>query len=189
MIKNAEKLEFMNAGAVKVCTKTGILSSLGSKSLILNYNGSAILQAEFDSRVKVSSAVTGKKAIEQRITLKFEKAVEFNAVIHGSSEAMAAETRGSTQKKFPMVRTSHGLSNNLRNNAIYDRNLDWMLEAPETAMIKSFRNTDGTTRFELNFTAKETELIFRPRYYQKHKNLPYFQPWTYSIRKDSINRG
>ena len=35
MIKNAEKLEFMNAGAVKVCTETGILSSLGSKSLIL----------------------------------------------------------------------------------------------------------------------------------------------------------
>lgn len=30
------------------------------------------------------------------------------------------------------------------------------------------------------------ELQFRPRCYQKRKNIPYFEPWTYKIRQDSI---
>ena len=34
MRKIAEKLEFVNAKAVKVCTKTEILSSHGSKNLV-----------------------------------------------------------------------------------------------------------------------------------------------------------
>jgi hypothetical protein len=36
MRKIAEKLEFMNARAVKVCTRTGILSSQGSKNLVFH---------------------------------------------------------------------------------------------------------------------------------------------------------
>ncbi len=157
------------------------------KSLTLNYNHRTLLRGTFSDEVDATAEVSGETALEQRIKLKFAQAAEFKAVVHASSEALAAETRGSAQKKFAVVRTSHGLSNNLRNNAIYDRNLDWMLEAPEGSVIKSFRNADGTTRFELTFTAKEAELVFRPRYYQKHKNIPYFQPWTYKIRKDSIS--
>ncbi len=157
------------------------------KSLTLKYNERTLLKSRFSNAVSVSSTVTGERALEQRIKLTFNQKTEFRAVVHASSEALAAETRGSAQKKFAIVRTSHGLSNNLRNSAIYDRNLDWMLEAPQGSVIKSFGNADGTTRFELTFTAKEAELIFRPRYYQKHKNIPYFQPWTYSIRKDSIS--
>ncbi len=157
------------------------------KSLTLDYNHRTLLKGIFSSEVDVTAEVSGETALEQRIKLKFAQAAEFKAVVHAGSEALAAETRGSAQKKLAVVRTSHGLSNNLRNNAIYDRNMDWMLEAPEGSVIKSFRNADGTTRFELTFTAREAELIFRPRYYQKHKNIPYFQPWTYSIRKDSIS--
>ncbi|MCF7976215.1 MAG: NPCBM/NEW2 domain-containing protein [Phycisphaerae bacterium] len=157
------------------------------KTLTLHYNGDTLMTGDFAGSAQVSSAVTGDKAIEQRIKLSFATDTECQWVIHGSPEALAAETRGQAQERLAVVRTSHGLSNNLRNNALYDRNLDWMLEAPAGTVIKSSRNADGTTRFELCFTAKQAELIFRPRYYQKHKNLPYFQPWTYSVRKDSIS--
>ncbi|MBI9018286.1 MAG: NPCBM/NEW2 domain-containing protein [Phycisphaerae bacterium] len=158
-----------------------------NKSFTLNYNNYTLLEADFDNEVKLSTSVVGENAIEQRIKIDFDQPTRFKAVINASSEALAAETRGSAQSNFALVRTSHGLSNNLRNNAVYDRNLDWMLEAPEGTLIKSSLNADGTTRFELIITTANAELIFRPRYYQKHKNLPYFQPWTYSIRKDSIS--
>ena len=32
----------------------------------------------------------------------------------------------------------------------------------------------------------ETTLTFRPRFYQKHRNLAHYQPWTYQVRKDPI---
>jgi len=157
------------------------------QSLRLTYNGCDLLHGVSDVPFKVDSHVSGSHAIEQRIRITFEQETTFQAVVSGSAEAFAAETRGQAQASFSMVRTAHGLSNNLRNNAVYDRNLDWMLEGPEDLRIQASRKEDGTTRFELRLTAHEIEIVFRPRYYQKHKNLPYFQPWTYSIRKDSIS--
>ena len=156
------------------------------KSLILNYDENSILEAKFSKSGEAFSAINGTDIIEQRISLSFNKETNATAIIYGSSEALAAETNGSAQQKFALVRTSHGLSNNLRNNVIYDRNRDWMLEFPEGTVIKSFRNSDGTTRFEISFSALNTELVFRPRYYQKHKNLPYFEPWTYQVYKESV---
>ncbi len=156
------------------------------KSISLTYNGSVILEGKFDHAAQITSHESGKDKIEQYIYFKFEKPTTVRASVYASSEALAAETRGKAQQNFPLVRTSHGLSNNLRNNAVYDRNLDWMLEAPEGTVIRSFREANGTTRFELTFTASQAELIFRPRYYQKHKNLPYFQPWTYRVYKGSV---
>lgn len=157
-----------------------------NKSLILSYSGNEIFKGEFPNAAKITSTVTGTEAIEQRITFNFEKETTVKAIVNGSSEALAAETKGKAQENFALVRTSHGLSNNLRNNAIYDRNFDWMLEFPEGTIIKAFQNNDGTTRFEVEVTAQNAEFIFRPRYYQKHKNLKYFEPWNYKVYKESI---
>ncbi len=157
-----------------------------NKSIKIKYDHTPLLVAEFDNSAIISSSSKGDNAIEQQINISFDKDSNFEAVVYGSCEALAVETLGKAQKKFPLVRTSHGLSNNLRNNAIYDRNLDWMLEAPEGTVITSSRNSDGTTIFRLTCSSRKITLTFRPRYYQKHKNLPYFQPWTYRVRKDSI---
>lgn len=177
----------MNANAQAPENKATVLKiGIAEKSLILTYNGKSILEGEFANPAKISSIENGTEAIEQRISFSFDNETTVKAVVNGSSEALAAETRGSAQNKFALVRTSHGLSNNLRNNAIYDRNADWMLEAPEGTVIKSFKNTDGTTRFEMEFDGKNAELVFRPRYYQKHKNLPYYEPWNYQVYKESV---
>ncbi len=157
-----------------------------NKSVSLTYDGMKIFESEFDNAADVTSNVNGNEAIAQEIIFYFEKETTIRAVVHGSSEALAAETRGKAQEEFAMVRTTHGLSNNLRNNAVYDRRFDWMIEAPEGTVIKSFRNIDGTTRFELTFKAKQAKLVFRPGYYRKHKNLPYFEPWTYRVYKQSV---
>jgi alpha-galactosidase len=158
-----------------------------SKGLELTYDGRRILVGNFSHPAEVRETVSGEGALEQCIEVRFSEVTTFKAVVHAGSEALAAEMRGRAQERLALVRTSHGLSNNLRNNAIYDRTRDWMLELPEGTRIASSAHADGTTRFELTFTARQAELVFRPRYYQKHKNIPHFQPWTYSIRKDSIS--
>ncbi|TKG92919.1 hypothetical protein EYV94_18285 [Puteibacter caeruleilacunae] len=157
-----------------------------AKGLILRYNGCNILEGSFNSKVDVQSTVNGDEKIEQHISLSLNKNKQRTVIVYGSSEALAAETRGKVQEKFALVRTSHGLSNNLRNNAVYDRTLDWMIEAPEGTIIKSDYCSNGMTKFELTFPQDEVELVFRPRYYNKHKNLPYYQPWTYQVYKESI---
>jgi len=156
------------------------------KSLHLIYNGAEIFEAQFSEKVKVTTTSTGKDAITQKIIIQLPKNHGFKGMVDGSAEALAAETGGKAQQAFAMIRTSHGLSNNLRNNAIYDRNLDWMLQAAEGTVIKSRKNADGNTSFALTFKNNKEELIFYPRYYQKHKNLPHYQPWTYKVNKESI---
>jgi hypothetical protein len=61
-----------------------------------------------------------------------------------------------------------------------------MIEGPEGIHIVPQRLKYGTTRFSLTATGSPLTLVFRPRCYQKHKNIPYFQPWTHQARKDSI---
>ena len=154
----------------------------------LLYRGHPIFITQKNSSpITASSKTTGNDAITQTITLQQQKPAPITLTVFASPEALAAETRGTAQKRFPLVRTSHGLSNNLRNNAIYDRRFDWMLQAPEGTRITSQRTAKGDTQFRLTLpAAREHTLTFRPRYYQKHKNISYFEPWTYKIRKDSI---
>ncbi len=108
--------------------------------------------------------------------------------VFGSEEAFPAEaTRGKAQERFPYVRTCNGLSRNLRNNAVYDRDQDWVLSGPagHTRIIP--RKTQDGVDFEIQCQGRNVELVFKPRFYQMHKNLPYFEPWNYKVWKDSIS--
>jgi hypothetical protein len=160
----------------------------------LRYHGQEFLTARLSAKTSVAGKVTTSRvvdqnAITQRIDLSGEGPeglVTVRASIRASGEAIAAETRGPAQKKFPLVRTSHGLSQSLRNNAIYDRHGDWMIELPHGSRITAHHNLDGTTRFDVTCEGRNPEIIFRPRYYQKHKNIEHFQPWTYPIWKGPV---
>ena len=163
---------------------TKLLLTKNNQSITLQYNGTPLLEGQSNTPIKASTESDGEKVITQTIHLTSSQPLHFT--VHASSEALSAETKGSAQKKFPLVRTSHGLSTNLRNNAIYDRHSDWMLEFPEGTVIKPSQKSDGTTAFSVTVKSDNPDIIFRPRYYQKHKNIPYFAPWNYKIRKDSI---
>ncbi|HWC96973.1 MAG TPA: glycoside hydrolase family 36 protein [Candidatus Sulfopaludibacter sp.] len=113
-------------------------------------------------------------------------------ILHGSvtasPEAFAAETLSAAQKRFAYIRTSVGPSRNLRNNAIYDRRFDWELEGPPDGATRIEPAAPTTDHLNFTVTAKGANLAFqfRPRYYQKHKNIPFFEPWTYQVRRESI---
>lgn len=169
-----------------------ILSEKEPRTLSMVYEGDKFFAAMMGVMPNVTERVTNEAtegcepAWTQTVTLSFPETTTFSATVLGSDQAIAAETRGEAQKRFPLIRTSHGPSQNLRNNAIYDRQQDWMLEVPEGSKITTVRKPDGTFRFDLTLTGKSLTLTFRPRYYQRHKGLAYYEPWTYNVYQGSI---
>ena len=155
--------------------------------LRLEYNGGVILGGRIEGgTAQLSQTETSGTGIEQHIKL-VGKGLSFVALANGSDQLIAAETRGEAQAKFPLVRTSHGMSNNLRNNAIYDRKWDSQLEIiAKSVRITPAGEAPGKRDFALTATGDAIEIIFRPHFYQKRYGLEFFEPWTYRVREDSI---
>ena len=172
--------------------------------LFLRYHGTLILDAtihaeDADGRevqgivVKLEPTETLGDKVEQR--LKFVPATPregVTLVLHGtvigSKEAFPAETRCEAQKRFPYVRNSVGLSHNLRNNALYDRHWDWVLIGPADGGTRIQPKLVEERRITFSWESRGTglELIFRPRFYQKHKEIEHFTPWTYRVWKGTL---
>jgi hypothetical protein len=111
-----------------------------------------------------------------------------SGTVTASDEAFPAETDAEAQKRLPMVRNCVGLSRNLRNNAVYDRRWDWVLAgaADGTTRIAPTADTGKQRSFAFQSRGEQIELSFRPRFYQKHHGLEYFEPWTYRVWKGSL---
>jgi len=159
--------------------------------LSLRYNDTVILDAtiraeDADGRevegvaIKLEPAETLGDKVEQRLKFvpaKMQEGVELvlRGTAAGSAEAFPAETLSEAQERFPYVRNSVGLSHNLRNNAVYDRRWDWVLIGPADGQthIRPKLKEDGRIAFSLESRGSQAglELIFRPRFYQKHKSL------------------
>lgn len=172
--------------------------------LILRYHGNAILEAVVTAEDKdgknLATGVnmapkeeTGEK-VEQRLTFSLAQpqagaALILRGTVAASEEAFPAEEApGENQKRFPYVRNSIGLSRNLRNNAVYDRRWDWVLIGPADGATRITPKTDEEKKrtFDIQSKAGSLDLIFRPRFYQKHKELEEFTPWTYKAWKGSV---
>jgi hypothetical protein len=85
--------------------------------------------------VKLEPSETPGEKVEQRLKFVPAKPQEgvklvLRGTVTGSEEAFPAETDSAAQKRFPYVRSSVGLSHNLRNNALYGRRWDWVLIGP-----------------------------------------------------------
>ena len=82
-----------------------------------------------------------------------------------------------------IVRNSIGMSQSRLNRAVYDRTGDWVLSVDEPARVRvlPLEPTPGERRFSMLVIGDEISFRFRPRYYQKHRGLAYFEPWTYRV--------
>jgi len=170
--------------------------------LTLQYHGGAV----FEATVKAADADGGPVAVrlesgatendgkvEQTISLKPAEAkdgvtLSLSGVVTASDEAFPAETPGEAQRRFPLVRNSVGLSDNLRNNAVYDRRWDWSLAGPTDGSTRITPKAESSDSRTFDFVASGTgiQLVFRPRFYQKHRNFKYYEPWTYRVWKGSV---
>jgi hypothetical protein len=174
--------------------------------LSLRYHGTLILDGRIRAEDAAGKAVAGAEVkfepaetrdpagkVEQRLKFTLAKPQEgvklvLDGTASGSGEAIPTETSGAAQQRFALVRNSVGLSRNLRNNALYDRQWDWLLAGPADGatriMPKTAREQERT--FGFLTTGNAIELAFRPRFYQKHRNLANFEPWTYQVWKGSV---
>lgn len=110
-----------------------------------------------------------------------------DVIVSGSREALAVEV-DRPPSTTPVVRTSIGPSHNLRNRAVYDRRRDWVvsIDAGAALTVTPLPATTSGTSFRLEASGAEIVLRFRPRFYQKHRGLKYFQPWTYQPWNASV---
>ncbi|WP_035605008.1 NPCBM/NEW2 domain-containing protein [Haloferula sp. BvORR071] len=169
----------------------GLTANWSNGSLILSYEGKEL----FSGKASAAGAIEFKQEVHQKRQAVTQElilrgtGIKLSGVVTASREALAAETEGAAQKRFPLIRTSiGGPSQSLRNNAVYERGRDWMLEAPATDATRIVGAKDSALgrAFTLEASGDEIRLVFRPRFYQRHKNIAHFRPWTYQIRKDSI---
>ncbi len=176
----------------------------GRAQLKLRYHGNTILDATINAEdakgreikgisVKFESAETLGDKVEQCLRFVPEKVqagvrLVLQGRVFASDEAFPAETFTEAQKRFPYVRNCVGLSRNLRNNAVYDRRWDWVLIGPGDGRTRIMPELKEKARLAFSWQSCGTtiELTFKPRFYQKHKNLKYYQPWTYKVWRGSV---
>jgi len=47
-------------------------------------------------------------------------------------------------------------------------------------------DSEGRRVFSLEVVGRTCRISFKPRYYQIHRNLPFFEPWNYQVWPDSV---
>ncbi len=114
--------------------------------------------------------------------------LKLEGLIRGGEEAFACEAdRRDRRGAGPLiVRHVSGRSRSLLNRAVYDRAGDWVLsvDAGPAATVAPEGAAAGT--FRLTASGNEIILRFRPRFFQKHRGLSFFEPWTYKPWPGSV---
>jgi len=111
--------------------------------------------------------------------------VELAGTVTASGQAFPAEADRPLRTTLPIVRHTSGLGLNLRNEAVYDRRFDWVLsvdDQPRTlTRVTPLEDGDGRRTFAFESRGSEILLRFRPRFYQRHRGLRFFEPWSYDV--------
>ena len=153
------------------------------------YAGRTIFEGALNAEAKnyqskIQSYRTGDK-IEQ-VVLLFgggRTPLKLTGTVRGSDESFPCEAdRRDRRGAGPLiVRHVSGMSHSLLNRAVYDRKLDWALSVdagPAATVMPAESGADGNA-FALTAEGGEIVLRFRPRFYNKHRDLAFFEPWTY----------
>ena len=157
----------------------------------LRYDGRTIFDGTIDG---VDSATTFQTLVDStggHVTqvLKWTSFSKSRLALRGrvsaGDESFPAES-DRNQDARPIVRHSIGLSHSRLNRAIYDRTRDWVLSAdyPSRVRITPIDSGANGITYAVDEQGAEVSLRFRPRFYQKHRGLAHFEPWTYRVRRD-----
>jgi len=160
-------------------------------SISIQYDGEVIFEGRIHGEDAVRDVTVNTyregNALSQVLALTAHSGRDPLAVVGtvtASEQAFAAES-DRPLRGLPIVRHSSGPSDNLRNQSVYDRRHDWVLsidDQPRTLTRVRPLGNDGTRRrFSIEARGSEVVLRFRPRFYQHHRHLAFFEPWTYDV--------
>jgi alpha-galactosidase len=151
----------------------------------LRYQGITILDAQLSStgvapRLRTLVDSSGGKITQVISWTAGDGRVTLRGTIHGTNDAFAVDA-DPRENGVPIVRHSVGPSYNRLNRGVYARSGDWLLslDFPSTAQVTPVAGGDSAA-FAVEATGGEVTLRFRPRYYQKHRGLVYYEPWRYA---------
>ncbi|MHB1313144.1 MAG: alpha-galactosidase [Gemmatimonadaceae bacterium] len=157
---------------------------LTDSSITLRYEGGTI----FEARVKGERGVPRVRQLVDSTDGRLTQVVSFVAgvgritlrgVVHTSGDAFAVEAEP-REDGVPVVRHSVGPSFNRLNRAVYARDRDWLLSVDFPAGVQVTPVTGGdSSAFGMDAGGYEVTLRFRPRFYQKHRGLAQYAPWTF----------
>lgn len=163
-------------------------------TLTLRYSGAVIFEATLSSSgaaPDVRVAVDSTGGIVTRVIKWTARGsggrVRLTGTVHTSTEAFAAEPEPAEDSRA-IVRHAVGGANNRLNRGVYDRHGDWLLsiDQPAATTVTAATAGDSVTRFTIDADGGEVALRFRPRFYQKHRGLARYEPWTYRPWRGSV---
>jgi len=110
-----------------------------------------------------------------------------SGTIGASGEAFPCEVEP-REDGLPLVRHSIGPSHSLLNRAVYDRGSDWVLSVdyPARVVVTPLADAADSASFRVEASGGEIALRFRPRFYQRHRGLSHYRPWTYRPWRESV---
>ncbi len=182
-----------------VCAQTAPANSaatvdVSAKQITVKYNGKIIFNGNMsmDKEDVVINQVTTKNgnAVDHVIKFTPQKRGDFtiSGIITASEEAFPCAVDPVMEKSGDIVRSSVGQSHSLLNRAVYDRKWDWVLDADHfsKAVIVPESATATQNTYKITISGNDVSIRFRPRYYQYHRGLDYYEPWTFSLKYPSI---
>lgn len=160
-------------------------------SLVITYDD----QVVFRGVLKAEGSPPRRKALVDRTNGKLTQLVGWTSrsgrltldgIVSAPGDAFAVES-DPREDAIPIVRHSVGPSYNLLNRAVYSRDGDWLVSVDVPAGVQITPVAGGdSSRFAVHASGGEITLRFRPRYYQRHRELPHYAPWNYRPWNGSI---
>ncbi|HVZ78988.1 MAG TPA: alpha-galactosidase [Gemmatimonadaceae bacterium] len=157
-------------------------------TVTLTYGGKRILWARLQGharelRVLVDTASDGAITQVLKWTSRDGSRLEFLGSVSASGEFIAGAT-DPEPNALPVVRNSVGGSFNRLNRAVYDRRNDWVISVDQPAQVRVIAGDSST--IGLFASGFEVAVRFRPRFYQEHRGLRFYRPWTYDVWHESV---
>ncbi len=162
---------------------------IGKAAISVRYDGGDIFEGriragEAGFEVAVNVFRTGG-ALSQVILLTPRDRggkVRVEGTLTGGPESFPCEA-DRRDRGLVMVRHVSGTSRSSLNRAVYDRGRDWVfsVDAGPRAIVLPSSATKDSRAYSFGAEGSEVVLRFRPRFYQVHRGLEFFEPWTYKI--------
>jgi hypothetical protein len=167
--------------------------TIKGRSLRIAYEGEDIFtgrieRPEAEFRAAVNTYRDGDRISEVLLLVPAGRGdISLSGTVRGSLEAFPCEADRPARGPA-LVRHASGLSRSLLNRAVYDRRRDWVfsVDAGPRATLEPIGEKEGARTFRLEASGGEIILRFRPRYYQIHRRLRFFEPWTYRVWPRSV---
>jgi hypothetical protein len=157
---------------------------ISDRAVTLRYDGVAILTARV-------TATRGTPVVRQLVDTSGGRITQVISWVSGAGRYTLRGTIRAVGESFaveadpredgvPIVRHSVGPSHNRLNRGVYARDRDWLLSVdfPASAQIAPVAGGDSSA-YEIVAEGYEITLRFRPRFYQKHRALAQYEPWTF----------